>query len=364
MIPMPRFFAAPKLLAALCLLALAACANDKPDPSAAPSTIPGYEAMVDEGFEVPAVEARDMPYDYPAAEVAYSGGEKPGSIVVDTFARRLYHVKEGGMATRYTIAVGREGLSFRGTGAIGRKEKWPSWQPTANMVRTRPDLYAKFASGLPGGMENPLGARALYLHRGGRDTMFRIHGSIQNEAIGRATSAGCIRLYNQDVIRLFEEIDLGTSVKVRSQDESLEMEGPFIEDAWGRVVPDTVDNRATKEVEIVSKAEQHVREAEADLKVSVEAAKLAEKADKKRLRDCKRQGLDETSCPALPEPVLAAGEVAPEKAMSVEDAQAALDKAKLELETARGEGARLAACTAQGVAHEDCPPASAATVNG
>lgn len=348
-----------KVLAMLCLLALAACANDKPDPEAPPTTTPGYEAMVDEGFDIPAVEARDIPYDYPATDVTYSGDEKPGTIVVDTFARRLYHVKDGGMATRYTIAVGREGLSFRGSGVIGRKEKWPSWQPTANMIKTRPDLYAKYAAGLPGGMDNPLGARALYLYRGGRDSMFRIHGTIQNEAIGRATSAGCIRLYNQDVIRLFEEVDHGTTVKVRSQDESLELEGPFIEDAWGRVVPDTADNRVTKEHEIVSKAEQHVREAEADLKAAEVAAKEAAKLDKKRLRDCKSKGLDAASCPALPEPVLAEGEEAPEKPLSVEEAQAALDKANLDLEAARAESARLSACTAQGVSHEDCPPAPA-----
>lgn len=358
MTPMPR------LLAAALLLTLAACASKKTEVEAPPANIPGYEAVTDEGFDIPAVEARDIPYDYAATDVAYAGSEKPGSIVVDTFARRLYHIKEGGMATRYTIAVGREGLSFRGSGVIGRKEKWPSWQPTANMLRTRPDLYAEFAGGLPGGMENPLGARALYLHRGGRDSMFRIHGSIQNEAIGRATSAGCIRLYNQDVIRLFEEVDHGTTVKVRSQDESLELEGPFIEDAWGRVVPDTEGNRATKEQEIVAKAEQAVREAEADLTAAEVAAKAAAKADKKRLRDCKRQGLDEAACPALPAPILAEGEEAPAPTLSVEEAQTALDKANLDLAAARSESARLAACTASGVAHEDCPALPATAIQG
>jgi lipoprotein-anchoring transpeptidase ErfK/SrfK len=79
--------------------------------------------------------------------------------------------------------VGREGISFRGTGYVGRKAEWPSWTPTANMVRTRPDLYAEFAGGLPGGLENPLGARALYLYRNGRDTMFRIHGTIDNASM-------------------------------------------------------------------------------------------------------------------------------------------------------------------------------------
>jgi hypothetical protein len=194
--------------------------------------------------------------------------------------------------------VGREGLSFRGNGVIGRKEEWPSWQPTANMIRTRPDLYAAYAGGLPGGLENPLGARALYLYRGGRDTMFRIHGTVDNASIGRATSAGCIRLFNQDAIDLYNRVDNGTRVKVRSQAESLAADGPQMDDAYGRVMPETPANIAMK-----AKDEALIaRKADTD-------AAAAEKADKKRLAACRRKGIgpDECPLPLVPEATVTAG---------------------------------------------------------
>jgi hypothetical protein len=130
------------------------------------------------------------------------------------------------------------------------------------MVRTRPDLYAAYAGGLPGGLINPLGARAMYLYRGGKDSRFRIHGTIDNASIGHATSAGCIRLFNQDAIDLYERVEMGAKVKVRSLDESIEMEGPYMDDAWGRAVPDTPENQAQKllDAEIVA-AQEAEREA-------------------------------------------------------------------------------------------------------
>ena len=235
--------------AALTMLALlAACGaphskTDAPSGAAAP---PGYEAVQDGEFLIPAVEAH-LFYDGAAkALVPYNGPDEPGTIVVDTFARRLYLVQDGGMAMRYAIAVGREGLAFRGSGVIGRKAEWPSWTPTANMVRTRPDLYAEYAGGLPGGLDNPLGARALYIYRGGRDSNFRIHGTIENASIGHATSAGCIRLYNQDAIDLFNRIDIGARATVRSLEESQALEGVYMDDAYGRAVLDTPENRDQK----------------------------------------------------------------------------------------------------------------------
>jgi len=230
-------------------------------------------------------------------EVEYAGDEAPGSIVVDTFARRLYYVLEGGRAVRYAIAVGREGLSFRGEGVIGRKEEWPSWQPTANMIRTRPDLYAAYAGGLPGGLDNPLGARAMYLYRGGRDTYFRIHGTVQNESIGRATSAGCIRLFNQDAIDLYDRVERGARVKVRSQAESLEMEGPIMDDAFGRAVPETPEAIALKEKQAVEIAEAEAQKAKDDAIAAEKAAKEAEKADRERLAACRRSAVAEADCP-------------------------------------------------------------------
>ena len=105
------------------------------------------------------------------------------------------------------------------------------------MIRTEPELYGQFAGGLKGGLDNPLGSRALYLYRNGRDTYYRIHGTMDPSSIGKATSAGCIRLFNQDIMDLFDETDLGARVKVRSQAESVQREGPMIETPEGYVVP-------------------------------------------------------------------------------------------------------------------------------
>lgn len=180
------------------------------------------------------------------------------------------------MALRYAIAVGREGLTFRGSGVIGRKEEWPSWTPTRNMVRTRPDLYAEFAGGMSGGLDNPLGARALYLYRGGRDTYFRIHGTIDNASIGHATSAGCIRLFNQDAIDLYNRVEHGARVTVRTLDESLALEGPYMDDAYGRAVPDTPENQAQKLKDMAKIAAQEA--ANPELAAYDAAARAAEQA--------------------------------------------------------------------------------------
>jgi lipoprotein-anchoring transpeptidase ErfK/SrfK len=237
------------------LVSLAACAS-APPPSSAPEVSPGYEAVQDGEFFIQPVEKSHLIAGNKREEVAYTAGDAPGTIVVDVYSRKLYYVLEGGRAIRYGIAVGREGLAFRGSGNIGRKQEWPSWTPTRNMVRTRPDMYAEFAGGLPGGLDNPLGARALYLYRGGRDSMFRIHGTIDNASIGRATSAGCIRLFNQDAIDLYNRVDLGTPVRVRTLEESLAVDGPYMDDAFGRIVPATPENIARKEKDLAKIARE------------------------------------------------------------------------------------------------------------
>lgn len=293
-----------RLLSVLALSALAACgAPAKED--APPQVVPGYEGVEDEGFFIQPVEAHLLAEDRARAEVDYKGDEAPGTVVVDTFSRKLYYVLENGRAMRYGIAVGREGLSFKGNGVIGRKAKWPSWQPTANMVRTRPDLYAEYAGGRAGGLDNPLGARAMYLYRGGRDSMFRIHGTIQNDSIGHATSAGCIRLFNQDAIELYDRVDMGTRVKVRTLEESLAIDGPYMDDAYGRAVPETPENIALKESDALAIVAAEAAKAEADALAAEKAAKEAAKADKKRLSACKRKGIDAADCPPLPEEVVA-----------------------------------------------------------
>jgi L,D-transpeptidase catalytic domain len=286
-----------RIFAILALPLLAACAGS-PRTDDAPAPVPGYEAIQDGEFFIEAVPERFLTGGNQRQEVAYAGDEAPGTIVVDTYARKLYLVMEGGRAMSYPIAVGREGLSFRGTGVIGRKAEWPSWQPTANMIRTRPDLYAAYAGGLPGGLENPLGARALYLYRGSRDTMFRIHGTSDASSVGYATSAGCIRLFNQDAIDLYNRVPNGTRVKVRTEAESLAAEGPQMEDAYGRAVAATPENIAQKEKDLV----QIARQADKD-------RAAAEKADRKRLAACKRRGIEPGDCPGpeLPDAVVTVG---------------------------------------------------------
>ena len=173
-----------------------------------------YGSVSDGGFIIPAVDVTSIDSSLMRTEVAWSGKEKPGSIVVNVPQRRLYLVQAGGRALRYGVGVGRsEGANFRGTAVIGRKEKWPHWTPTANMIAAIP-RYKPYAGGLDGGIENPLGARALYLYRDGRDTFFRLHGTTEPETIGQAVSSGCIRLFNQDIIDLFDRVPVGTQVKV------------------------------------------------------------------------------------------------------------------------------------------------------
>lgn len=274
-----------RILVILALPLLAACAGT-PNAPRAPDVVPGYEGIQDGEFFIEPVPAQYLYDGNRREEVAYSGGESAGTIVVDVYSRKLYLVGEAGTAIRYPIAVGREGISFRGTGTIGRKAEWPSWQPTANMIRTRPDLYAAYAGGLPGGLINPLGARALYLYRGGRDSMFRIHGTSDAASIGHATSAGCIRLFNQDAIDLFNRVPNGTRVIVRSEAESMAMEGPQMTDAFGRVVAITPENEAKKEKDLAAIEKKAEKDRAA-----------AEKAETKRLAACERRGIPAEECP-------------------------------------------------------------------
>jgi lipoprotein-anchoring transpeptidase ErfK/SrfK len=173
-----------------------------------------YGAIKDGDITIPALDLTSVDASLLRRQVPWSGRQKPGSIVVNIPERHLYMVLDGGRAMRYSVGVGRaEGLNFRGNAVIGRKEKWPRWTPTATMMAAMP-RYRAYADGLPGGLDNPLGARALYLYRGGSDTYFRLHGTNEPDSIGHAVSSGCIRLFNHDIVDLYNRVPLGTSVAV------------------------------------------------------------------------------------------------------------------------------------------------------
>jgi len=137
-------------------------------------------------------------------------GQKTGSVTIDTNRRALYLSLGGGQAIRYGVGVGRAGFEWRGRAHVGRKAEWPSWTPPAAMLKRRPDL-PRFMNG---GINNPLGARALYLYNGGRDTLFRIHGTNEPWTIGQAVSSGCIRMMNDDVMDLYSRVRVGALVRV------------------------------------------------------------------------------------------------------------------------------------------------------
>jgi lipoprotein-anchoring transpeptidase ErfK/SrfK len=151
-----------------------------------------------------------IPESYRRHLVDYSRKETPGTILVDTDARYLYFVLPRGKAIRYGVAVGEEAMAFSGVAIVGRMAEWPDWIPTAEIQARLGPYPARVA----GGAANPLGARALYLYEGNRDTLYRIHGTNQPEYIGQAISSGCIRMTNEDVIDLFGRVKLGAPVVV------------------------------------------------------------------------------------------------------------------------------------------------------
>ena len=160
----------------------------------------------------PAVAQADP---YVPTEVAIRDDFEVGSIVVVSRDFFLYHVVAPGRAIRYGVAVGRDELVWKGKATIGRKVEWPSWRPTNDMIERNPTAYQKYADGMPGGPTNPLGARALYLYNeNGQDTAIRIHGTTEPGSIGRAVSNGCLRMRNEAVISLFDQVPIGTPVYV------------------------------------------------------------------------------------------------------------------------------------------------------
>jgi lipoprotein-anchoring transpeptidase ErfK/SrfK len=151
---------------------------------------------------------------YKGAEIVrFRSLERPGTVIVNTQKRLLYYVLGPEFAIRYGVAVGKEGYDWSGIAKVGRKQKWPKWTPPASMIERKPEL-AKWANGMPGGKDNPLGARAIYLYEDGRDTLFRIHGTNEPQSIGSAASSGCIRMLNREVIDLYNGVTIGAKVIV------------------------------------------------------------------------------------------------------------------------------------------------------
>jgi lipoprotein-anchoring transpeptidase ErfK/SrfK len=172
-----------------------------------------YGSRRDGGYQLPAIPIYKVDRKYHRQIVSYTTKEKPGTVIVDTGAKFLYFVMKDGKAMRYGIGVGREGFGWSGTARIALKRSWPTWTPPPAMIRRQPELK-KWAGGMPPGLMNPLGARAMYLYNKGGDSGYRLHGSPEWNSIGRAVSSGCIRLINQDVIDLYSRVDVGAKVIV------------------------------------------------------------------------------------------------------------------------------------------------------
>lgn len=204
------------------LLAVAGCTTTSPDePGAEPRPAPAprnalYSALPGEKFPIPAIKPGQLKRKFQRRQVRYPTDEKPGTVVVDTGKFYLYHVEPGGKAMRYGVGLGRAGFEWSGRGRIAWKRKWPTWTPPAEMIEREPEL-AKWSAangGMPPGLLNPLGSRALYIFQGKRDTLYRLHGTPEVSTIGKAVSSGCVRLVNHDVIDLYERVRPGSAIVV------------------------------------------------------------------------------------------------------------------------------------------------------
>ena len=195
---------------AVALGASGACSVNIPGPKLRAS----YASQRDGVHALPRVPVSKIPERFRRQRVPYGGTHAPGTIVVSTSERHLWLVEGGGTAMRYGIGVGKQGFSWGGSARVALKREWPTWTPPSRMIGRKPEL-ARWRGGMPGGVGNPLGARAMYLYRGGRDTLYRIHGSPEWWSIGTRASSGCIRLINQDVIDLYGRVKVGARVVVK-----------------------------------------------------------------------------------------------------------------------------------------------------
>ncbi len=199
-------------------LALAGCATTPPSQSLVSdrSARSMYQALPDEKFPIPAVNLEVVDPQYYRNEVEDPTGAAPGTVYVDTSTFYLYLVGENNRAMRYGVGLGRAGFEWDGQGTIAWKREWPTWTPPASMIAREPHLekYSAANGGMPPGITNPLGARALYIFQNGKDTLYRLHGTAEAYSIGKAVSSGCVRLLNQDVIDLYGRVPSGSSIIV------------------------------------------------------------------------------------------------------------------------------------------------------
>lgn len=167
-----------------------------------------YGPINDGGFAIPGIPYWQIDSRFYRQRVLDPTGERPGTVVVDTPSRFLYLVEEGGTAMRYGVGIGRDGFSWGGEGVIQCRQKWPKWTPPDEMIARQPELekYSSRNGGMPPGLMNPLGARALYIFQNKQDTLYRLHGNPEWKSIGKAVSSGCVRLLNQDIIDLYERV--------------------------------------------------------------------------------------------------------------------------------------------------------------
>ena len=184
-----------------------------PPKEAQPADLAVYAARMDGERMLPAIEAERFPPAFLRTRVPYETLEAPGTIVIDTVAHQLFLVEPDGWAMRYGVAIGKEGFGWTGAGTIDRNARWPGWTPPPEMIARNPSLE-KWKGGMPGGIDNPLGARALYIYFDGVDSGFRIHGTNEPFSIGRSASSGCFRMLNQDVIDLYDRVQKGAKVIV------------------------------------------------------------------------------------------------------------------------------------------------------
>ncbi|MCM2476539.1 L,D-transpeptidase [Rhizobium sp. CG5] len=175
-----------------------------------------YDVIRDDGHTLPAIPYGRVDQRFLRQEVSYQTPEAPGTIVVDTKANFLYLVQAEGKAIRYGVGLGKQGFAWSGRGTIQWKQKWPRWTPSDDMVARQPQIKSFSAAngGLESGLNNPLGARALYIFQDGKDTLFRVHGTPDWQSVGRATSSGCVRMFNQDVIDLYDRVGKNASIVV------------------------------------------------------------------------------------------------------------------------------------------------------